>query len=282
MLNEQKNQIRKYISSNRLENAFDLLKNLSDDSNINFRDELIMIEAQYRSLQRKKRLGIISYSEENISQNRLTHSLLYLLENIKEEKIQEDVYDFNELSEIRILFISSGFNNNNFLRFDKEFKSIKDSFYTSVDRDKFRFIKIVASRLSDLTQSFLEYNPQFVHFSGHGSRQGIILMDFDNDERVISSNSLGKLFELFSKSIQCVFLSSCYSESQAEIISKHIPFVIGVKDSISDNEAINFSSNFYKAIGLGKSIETAFEVSNINLEMMNLSNKISPILKRKR
>lgn len=281
MLSEQINKVKKYISSNRLDDAMELLKLISVDYNNQLQNEIISLKAQYHDLQRKKRIGVISFSEKRITQNKITHSLLEILNSIKEEEVEKKTYDLNQYSEIRILFISSGPDNINRLRLDEEFRSINKSMLSSDNRDKFKLNKIYATRISDLIEVFSEYKPQFVHFSGHGSKKGIFLNDFDNDERVISNNALGKIFELFSDTIQCVFLSSSYSESQAETISKHVPYVIGLRDLISDKDAIIFSSAFYKAIGLGQSIETAFEMANLNLELLSKYEKLLPILKKK-
>jgi hypothetical protein len=78
--------------------------------------------------------------------------------------------------------------------------------------------------------------------------------------------------------IQCVILNACYSIGQAEAISQHIDFVIGMKSSISDAKAICFSKTFYQALGYGKCIRDAFDSANAQLEVEGLSADQLPIL----
>ena len=54
-----------------------------------------------------------------------------------------------------------------------------------------------------------------------------------------------------------MLLNACYSEVQAEEIYKHIDCVIGMKSSIQDRAALDFSEGFYDAISAGRKSEGA-------------------------
>ncbi len=282
MIDINKKKILDYISSNRLEDALQELKSVYIEYDKNIINELLSIEAQYHSLQREKRLGIISFSESSLTQNKITYSLLEILERIKESEIKRRTYEFNQYDIIRILFISTGYGNTNLLRLDQEIREIESSLMLSKNRQKFKLTKIFASRIGDLIEGLSEYKPQFVHFSGHGSNKGIYLIDLDSDASVIKSNSLGRLFKQFSETIQCVFLDSCYSESQALTISEYVPYVIGTKYSIADDIATEFSSFFYKSIGMGESIEISFEKAKNHIQISHQFESELPLLKNKK
>jgi len=81
-------------------------------------------------------------------------------------------------------------------------------------------------RVQDVYQALLDFKPQFVHFSGHGSEDdGLVLEDETGNERLVDAQALASLFKLFASNIECVVLNACYSEVQAGAIAQHIPYV---------------------------------------------------------
>ena len=89
-----------------------------------------------------------------------------------------------------------------------------------------------AVRCQEVYQALLDFKPQIVHFSGHGSGDdGLALEDEDGNLKLVDTEAIAKLFELFSDTIECVVLNACYSEVQASAIAKHIPYVIGMNQA---------------------------------------------------
>ena len=76
-------------------------------------------------------------------------------------------------------------------------------------------------------------------------------------------------------------LNSCYSEEQAQAISKHIDFVVGMNESILDRAAIEFAIGFYDAIGSGRDIEDAFNFGKNAININNIEGKEIPQLIQK-
>jgi len=105
-------------------------------------------------------------------------------------------------------------------------------------------------RVTDITQALYDVDPQIVHFSGHGTSTGTLC--FENElgqTQPVEPSALAATFELFADQVNCVLLNACYSEPQAKAIVEHIPFVIGMNQSIGDQAAIAFAVGFYKALG---------------------------------
>jgi len=75
-----------------------------------------------------------------------------------------------------------------------------------------------------------------------------------------------------------VVLNACYSQSQANAINKHIPYVIGMNESIKDQVAIEFAIGFYDAIGAGKSITDAYRFGCNAIQLHNIPKNVLPIL----
>ena len=146
------------------------------------------------------------------------------------------------------------------LNLDREIRDLREVIERSHNHQDFQVEDALAVRVSDLQQLLFKYEPQIVHFCGHGSgQQGLVFQDNDEKEKWVATDALSELFRLFSSGVECVLLNACYSEIQANSIVNHINYVIGMNQEIQDNAAIAFSKGFYQALGDNRSIEQAFE-----------------------
>lgn len=73
-------------------------------------------------------------------------------------------------------------------------------------------------------------------------------------------------------------LNGCYSAAQAKEIAKHIPYVIGMNQSINDAAAIEFAVGFYDALGNGESVEFAFESGKVAMGLSGTGGEYAPVL----
>lgn len=198
------------------------------------------------------------------------------------DKVQADEKRVEALikdqSKIKILFLAANPLNSNPLRLDKEMREIEAEIVRSKHRDKFEFIKFSAVRVKDLQQALLDISPHFVHFSGHGTTEGIALLNNQTDKaEIVKSEPLANLFKLFSNDVACVFLNSCYSESQARQIRRFITNVIGMNNAVNDETAIVFATSFYQVIGSGREIRFAFEFAKNSIDLNNVTGSNIPI-----
>jgi hypothetical protein len=117
-----------------------------------------------------------------------------------------------------------------------------------------------AARLEDLQNRLLTFEPEYVHFCGHGQGQeGIAFQNESGAVRAVSGERLSALFEVFRTHLRCVFLNCCFSRVQGEAIVKHIRFVLGTNEAIGDSLAVEFATTFYEALGAGRDIPTSFK-----------------------
>jgi hypothetical protein len=183
------------------------------------------------------------------------------------------------MSKIKILFLAANPSSTDPLRLDEEIRSIDHSMRQSELRDRFDIEQHWAVRIGDLQEYLLRHKPHVVHFSGHGSVSGeIILLDDTRNSVPVSSRALSSLFLVLKDNIRCVVLNACYSESQARAIAEHIDYVIGMTKAIGDNAAINFASSFYRALGYGRSIKNAFDLGCIQIGISGLPEHDIPKL----
>jgi uncharacterized protein YjbI with pentapeptide repeats len=164
------------------------------------------------------------------------------------------------------------------LQLEEEVSKIQMNLKLAKERDRFVFRQEWAVTIDTVMQSILDESPNIVHFSGHGEEGGIFLQDSNKNPVLVTTEALGRLFKLCKKTVECVVLSSCFSEHQARAIRVHIPYVIGIGSDILDAAAIDFSSGFYKALGRGLDVPRAFEWGKLAMELWGLTGESAAVL----
>jgi hypothetical protein len=179
----------------------------------------------------------------------------------------------------KILILSANPTNTSKLRLDEEVREIQAGLERAKSRDKFEIITKFAVRSDDLRRALLDYEPEIVHFSGHGSGEdGLVLENATGQMQLVSTESLARLFGLFEKT-ECVLLNACYSEAQAEAIFRHVDCVIGMNQIIGDRAAIEFAVGFYDALGANRSYEEAYEFGCSAIALEGIPEFGTPVLK---
>ena len=136
-----------------------------------------------------------------------------------------------------------------------------------------------ATRTRDIQQAMLDFKPQIVHFTGHGTgKDGLAFEDVTGEIKLVESDALANLFQLFSSHVECVILNACYSKFQAEAIAQHIDYVVGMEQAIGDHAAIEFAVGFYTALGAGESIEFAYRLGCNAIQLAGIPEHLTPII----
>ncbi|MEA5549483.1 CHAT domain-containing protein [Anabaena cylindrica UHCC 0172] len=208
-----------------------------------------------------------------------------IIHSIPKEEFQNLAQRENPQSSSRktILVLASSPTNEARLRLDKEVREIEEGLRRSQHREKFTLQQRGAVRPDDLRRAMLDFNPQIVHFSGHGSGEdGLVLENDLGEAQLVSTEALANLFKRFaSRGLECVVLNACYSEIQADEIVKHIDYVVGMNSSIGDDAAIKFAVGFYDELGAGYSYEDAYNGGCDAIALQGIPEEYTPILKKK-
>lgn len=182
-------------------------------------------------------------------------------------------------NQIKILFLASNPSNAARLRLDEEVRVVDRSLRAGRYRDRFDLIQHWAVRASDLQEIFLRHEPDIVHFSGHGTTAGqIVLHDDYGRSQVAPPAALSNLFSFFASTIRCVVLNACYTADQALAIARHIDCVVGMSAALNDRSAESFAGAFYQALAYGKSVQTAFDLGCNQIALVNLPEPDVPKL----
>ena len=183
------------------------------------------------------------------------------------------------MNPIKVLFLASNPKKTQPLALDRETSEITQKIWASEYRDILELKTAWAVRPDDLLQTLNEHQPHIVHFSGHGTSSGeIILLDSNGEPKPVNTAAIKALFATLKDNIRVVLLNACYSKVQAEAITEVIDCVIGMNTKIGDEAAIRFSASFYRAIGFGRSVQDAFEQARVALMLEGISEEDTPEL----
>jgi hypothetical protein len=174
----------------------------------------------------------------------------------------------------------------------------------SLEGNQFRLEQRWAVTPTDIRRALLDCQPQIVHFSGHGvgvetpgdstqsarkltvvsgdiaPPEGLMFEDAIGQPQLVSSEAIATLFALFADQIECVVLNACYSATQADVIARHIPYVVGMNRSIGDRAAIEFSIGFYDALLAGRPADFAYKLGCSAIQMAGIPEHLTPVLKQ--
>lgn len=181
----------------------------------------------------------------------------------------------------RILILAANPLDTGRLRLDQEVNKIHERLQRSANRDDFVVVAQLATQIDDLRSALLQHEPHIIHFSGHGDGEpGLVLDDGKGRAKLVSGRALAGLIQQFS-SVECVLLNACYSETQAKALAPHVPYIIGMNRAIGDEAAIQFAVGFYDALGYGRSYTEAFEFGCNAIDLNDIPESATPVLKIK-
>jgi len=180
---------------------------------------------------------------------------------------------------VRILFLAANPKDTIQVRISEEIRTIEERLRTTKYGGQFKVEQCPAVRVTDLSDALLRYRPQIVHFSGHGSPSGqIILEDKSGMTQPVSPEALSDLFKILKDDIQLVVLNACHTETQAQAIMRHVRCVICMSGEIDDTSAIAFAGGLYRGLGWGRSVATSFDVGCNEIEISSLKHADRPTL----
>ena len=183
------------------------------------------------------------------------------------------------MSKIKILFLSANPILTSRLQLDEEVRAITEKIRATEFRDTLDLFSAWAVRPQDILLLLNIHKPHIVHFSGHGSKDGnLVLVDSDKRGALVSAHALKEVFTVLKDNIRLVIFNACYSSPQAVATSKIIDCVIGMHQAIGDQAAIIFAASLYQAIGFGRSVQNAYDQGKAALLLEGIDEEKTPRL----
>ncbi len=192
-----------------------------------------------------------------------------------------------EQSTIRLLFLTSNpphqYQAQEQLRIEQEMRGI-----TSAISNNFDLRKEGAVRMQDLSRHLLRHQPVLLHFSGHGTEEGELVLEKygsltgQADVDYIEYAAIARILAEYRATLRCVVLNASHTEPLAEAICAEIPCAIGMRGPINDFLAIRFAEIFYRSLTMGESVGLAFRKArsdvlsnpNARAETFQLKSKV--------
>ena len=179
---------------------------------------------------------------------------------------------------VTILFLTASLRDTKPLELDQEWRAIDEAIRKSKFRDKFKIEQHRATRVSDLQGCLLRYEPDIVHFSGHGFVNEILLEDDAGNSQPVSAEALREVFRAFKGTVRCVVLNACFTQLQAQAVAEHIDCMIGTYFALGDEAARHFAAGFYEGLGYGRDVQAAFDLGCGRIRLAGLSDYDAPRL----
>ncbi|MEU7905044.1 effector-associated domain EAD1-containing protein [Actinoplanes sp. NPDC049118] len=167
--------------------------------------------------------------------------------------------------ELRVLCLSAGPIDENRLRLGAEHRAILDA--TARSRRPVLAILQPAARTDDLINRVIDAEPHVVHFAGHGSAAGELLLEDEGGwARPVPVEALARLLASIPK-LQSVVLTSCFSGAYAGLLRHVSDAVVGSPRPLADQCALAFVGPFYRALGEGWDVRKSFQVATAAMDV---------------
>ncbi|MGN1071200.1 MAG: CHAT domain-containing protein [Bradymonadia bacterium] len=178
----------------------------------------------------------------------------------QQKAMQEDIDMLKSVPEkITVLFFAINPIGTDQLRLDQEARDIQEKIRMSEHRDSISFVTRWAVRPADILQAINEVNPDVVHFSGHGTSTGdLVLENTDGSPKYVTKEAMTQIITAASDRIHLLFFNACFSQAQAETVVQNVDAAIGMTTSVGDKAACVFAAQFYSSLGFGLSVQRAF------------------------
>jgi len=160
------------------------------------------------------------------------------------------------MSRIKLLFVAANTDPDAILELDKEYERIRQYLYMTPEFDALEIVHEPKGSADSLLHLFERVQPDIVHFAAHADRKGRVKLHATDGGGLtrVTPEALGQLFGAIKKKAALVVFNACYSNDAADALRDFVPFRIGTKGEIADEIAILFSSSFYQALGLGRTV----------------------------
>lgn len=180
---------------------------------------------------------------------------------------------------VRILVLSADPTEQPQLRIGEETRRIKDALRMAKYDDIFSVEAEMSVRPRDILDRLHRHKPTILHFVGHGTREGNLLFESETGEsKEVGIGALLQALEALPGT-RSLILNACFSATQAGRMIEHVECVVGTRGGISDAAALSFADGFYRALGEGKSIKTAFELGKTQIKLEGLHDEVDlPVL----
>jgi tetratricopeptide (TPR) repeat protein len=169
---------------------------------------------------------------------------------------------------IKLLFLSAEPFGRGHINIKGEIQAVRKKIAASRQGERFEFIEEADVQLDALPGLLTQHQPHIVHFTGHGTEEGNLLLLGDDGEEVEASPELltAYLRNLRLDGRLCVALfNCCHSDRVARAAVRTLDCAIGMTEEIPDQAAPAFAGDFYLMLASGTSVKDAYETARLRM-----------------
>lgn len=159
-----------------------------------------------------------------------------------------------------ILYIAAQPDRTAHLRLMEERRTLETIVHSTDPHDVFTIEDVLSARIADIGPALMRHRPIIVHFSGHGTKDGLYLEGYNREPVLIDPIDLAELLKLATTTgLSGVVMNACHTDEQARAVAEAVGVAIGMQGSLSDEGAIHFTREFYGALAGGITFAEAFD-----------------------
>lgn len=181
------------------------------------------------------------------------------------------------MNTINILFLSAVPAGVPPLELNTEYRRIEDALEDGANASRFRIFRHARIQRQELEHTLATFQPHIVHFAGHGTASGSLLLEAPDGKRWdLDRDTLRTIFRAYAQSVKLVVLNACHSEIAANVLREVVPYVLGNAIEVFDNHALTFSQTFYSALFRDESLHRAFRLACKEVEKADAARALIP------
>jgi Effector-associated domain 11 len=278
-------ELQGLISANKTQEAIAIMAKAIGDKNTQLRDDLVMLSSQISRNETLFMRGLVKTDDYVMAGAQSIRAILAILEEVSLsgylENLPSDNAEVDQNAPVfvekrtKIQFLAANPIDTSKLELEREYIEIRKIF--KPHQSEFVLVEAFDATLESFFEAIFQEKAQIVQFSGMAEENGLILNRKDGTCHPVSYEYLAATFKLFRNHVECVFINTMYSDVFAKVVSRFIPYAIGIKDMISDIEAITFAGGFYTALAFEKNYLKAFNQGKdllIQTRMQSLNAEI--------
>jgi hypothetical protein len=170
---------------------------------------------------------------------------------------------------VRVLLMAANPKPTSHIDLELEIRTLQEELSKSVNRDSIDLKIGIAAYPEDLIRLLREHRPNILHFSGHGTNDGLVFRSRDKGV-LVTVTALAKV--LLDRGVELVVLNACFSDQHAELLLPAVRAVIGTTAAVEDDAAIRFAGAFYRTLADGHTIRDSLRDARDNVVIHNLKD----------
>jgi hypothetical protein len=183
------------------------------------------------------------------------------------------------MNTINILFLSAVPTGAPPLELNTEYRKIEDALEDGPNASRFRIFRHARIQRQELERTLSTFQPHIVHFAGHGTPGGSLLLEAPDGQRWdLDRDTLRTIFRAYAQSVKLAVLNACHSELAANVLREVVPYVLGNAIEVFDSHALTFSQTFYSALFQDESLHKAFRLACKEVEKTDAARALIPQL----